>query len=81
MGFIETDEGNVAFTHRPEFARGLASTGSHIAVFYGHTHRRKSEKIGETHLINPGEIMGLKEEPGWIVFDSKTGAVEHFTTG
>lgn len=81
VGFIETDDGNIAFTHRPEFAKGLASTGSHIAVFYGHTHRRKSEKIGEIHLVNPGELMGLKEEPGWIVFDSATGAQEHFTLG
>jgi len=79
VGFVETDEGSIAFTHRPEFARGLASTGSHIAVFYGHTHRRKSERIGGAHLINPGELMGLKEEPGWIVYDTATGAVEQFT--
>jgi len=78
FGFIETEAGSVAFTHRPEFAKGLASTGSYIAVFYGHTHRRKSEKIGETRLVNPGELMGLKEDPGWIVFDTATGGEEHF---
>jgi putative phosphoesterase len=73
VGFLETPEGKVAFTHRPEFARGLASTGSYIAVFYGHTHVHTSERIGVTHLVNPGELMGLREEPGWIVFDLETG--------
>ena len=79
VGFIETDEGNIAFTHRPEFARGLASTGTHIAVFYGHTHERKSERIEKTALVNPGELMGFRQRPGWIVWDSSTGEEEHFT--
>ena len=79
VGFVETEEGSIAFTHRPEFAKGLASTGSHVAVFYGHMHRRRSEKVGGTALINPGELMGLKEEPGWIIFDTATGKEEHFT--
>ncbi len=78
VGFVETGEGNIAFTHRPEFARGLASTGNHIAVFYGHTHRRKSERIGGTRLVNPGELMGFREEPGWIIFDTVTKEEEHF---
>lgn len=79
VGFLNTDDGEIAFTHRPEFARGLASTGMYTAVFYGHTHRRKSETIGETWLINPGEMMGLLEPPGWILFDPATGTEKHFT--
>ena len=79
VGFIVTENGEIAFTHRPEFARGLASTASYIAVFYGHTHRRSSEMVGGTHLVNPGEIMGLKEAPGWILFDLETGRQEHHT--
>ena len=77
IGHLDTPDGQVAFTHRPEFARGLASTGTYRAVFYGHTHIHASEKIGKTHLVNPGELMGLREEPGWIVFDLEKGEETH----
>jgi putative phosphoesterase len=79
VGFIETEDGEIAFTHRPEFARGLASTGKYVAVFYGHTHVRKSERVNGTWLVNPGELMGLIERPGWILFDLATGESRHFT--
>jgi putative phosphoesterase len=79
VGFVTTPDGEIAFTHRPEFARGLASTDRYRAVFYGHTHRRKTETIGATWLVNPGELMGLIEPPGWILFDLSSGAQEHFT--
>ena len=81
VGFLETPDGKIALTHRPEFARGLASTGSYIAVFYGHTHIHRKEMIGDTHLVNPGELMGLREEPGWIVFDLETGEETHHPLG
>lgn len=81
VGFIGTERGEIAFTHRPEFARGLACTGLYIAVFYGHTHERKSENVGDTRLVNPGELMGLMEKPGWIEFDLETGREKHHTLG
>jgi predicted phosphodiesterase len=73
IGFVETPSGEVAFTHRPEFARGLACTQKYAAVFYGHTHKGKTEKIANTWLVNPGELMGLLETPGYLVFDLDTG--------
>lgn len=79
LGFIQTENGKVAFTHRPEFARGLASTDDYIAVFYGHTHKKKADQIGNTYLVNPGDLMGLLEPPGWIIFDLTKGTWEHFT--
>jgi putative phosphoesterase len=79
VGFVETADGEIAFTHRPEFARGLACTQKYTAVFYGHTHRMKIEKVGATWLVNPGELMGLLEKPGWIVFDLAAGEEKHYT--
>jgi len=79
VGFVETENGEIAFTHRPEFARGLACTGKYTAVFYGHTHRMKIERVGSTWLVNPGEIMGLLEPPGWIVFDLASGEAKHYS--
>ena len=75
-GFVETEHGEIAFTHRPEFARGFACTRKYAAVFYGHTHRLKAERIGETWLVNPGDLLGLYEPAGWIVFDLATGELE-----
>ncbi len=68
MGTIETDSGDIAFTHKPVFATGLASEKRYHAVFCGHSHRHKSEKINGTRLINPGDIMGLHEKPGWVLY-------------
>ncbi|UCF05725.1 MAG: YfcE family phosphodiesterase [bacterium] len=73
FGFIETGEGVAAFTHRPEFAEGFATTGRYKAVFYGHTHRHKAERIGDTWLINPGELLGFIERPRYIIFDLAQG--------
>ena len=79
VGFVQTRHGEIAFTHRPEFARGLACTGRYRAVFYGHTHRRKSETVNGTWLVNPGELMGLIEPPGWLLFDLADGKAIHMT--
>jgi putative phosphoesterase len=73
IGMLDTPDGRIAFTHRKQRALDLAGTGRYIAVFYGHTHVRASEKIGGTSLVNPGELMGLRSEPGWIVFETSTG--------
>lgn len=78
VGFLETPDGEVAFTHRPEFAKGLAFTGQYAAVFFGHTHRRLMEKIGGTWLVNPGELMGLIEGPGGVIFDLAKGLAAYF---
>ena len=76
IGTIEAGGGLVAFTHYPEFGRGLAATGEYVAVFSGHTHTARSEDVGGVLHLNPGEIMGLLEKPSMAVWDSGTGEVE-----
>ena len=78
VAFLEVENTNIAFTHRPEFALGLASTGKYSAVFFGHTHIHKESKINDTWLINPGEIMGLRENPGWLLFDTEDSSFKHY---
>ncbi len=75
-GVIETDKGLVAITHYPEHGKGLAATGHYAAVFSGHTHFRMSEILNGTPHVNPGEVMGLLGEPGFVVFDLESGDVE-----
>jgi len=77
MGEIETDEGMIAFTHRPEFGGGLAATGRYLAVFSGHTHRHLAEGAPPAIHINPGELIGLFEDAGFAMFDTVSGGVEH----
>ncbi len=79
LGTIETGEGKIAFTHRPQFAEGLAYTGEYTAVFHGHTHIGRNERIGNCSLVNPGEIMGLINEPGFVIFDLSRGSAEYIT--
>lgn len=77
VGFFDSEPVHIAFTHKPEFARGLACNGNYTAVLCGHTHRFKIERVGSVWLVNPGELMELIEPPGWIVFDPETGELEH----
>ncbi|MBN2185162.1 MAG: YfcE family phosphodiesterase [Candidatus Krumholzibacteriota bacterium] len=77
-GVLDTGSGVIAWTHRPESGDELAASGKYTAVFSGHTHIRRSEKAGDTWHINPGELMGLREDPGFAVFDPETGELEYF---
>lgn len=78
IGFVEVPEGSIAFAHKSELARGFAFTEKHIAVFYGHTHRHMVEKLNGVPFINPGELMGLMESPGWVVFDTESETAQRF---
>jgi len=77
-GIIETPEGDIAFAHKPELAKGFAYTGDYISVFFGHTHKHVIETVNGVPFVNPGELMGLLEKPGWVLFDTENGAVQHF---
>ncbi len=76
-GFIIVDfeEFRVAMTHYPENARAHAMAGDFDMVFYGHTHEYSERIIGKTLLLNPGDIMGLKEDPSFCLVESDTKEV------
>ncbi len=79
-GVSEVDVGGrrIAFQHYPEIARGSASSDLYDAVFYGHTHKRHSEYIGETLLANPGNVCGVIESPGFAVYRTDENDLIHF---
>ena len=79
FGRVETARGDIAITHWPEFAAGLASTGDYRAVFSGHTHIRTRTDKGDSVHINPGDMMGLMEKPGFAVFDMESGDLENIS--
>lgn len=60
----------IAIIHYPEPARRIAQSGQLDLVCYGHDHTRLLEQIGRTWLVNPGDIMGLRNQPGWALYDA-----------
>ena len=69
---IESGGKKIAFTHFPNEAKKLAQSGKFDVVFYGHTHRPWDEKVGECHMINPGELAGQYQKPTFAVYDTTT---------
>lgn len=65
--------------HLPWTAQKAAQRGIYDAVFYGHTHCAAVEQIGKVPLINPGEIYGRQEKPGFAVLETQTLRIRHLT--
>lgn len=55
-------------------AKEMARSGEFDIVFHGHFHRRKEEVVGNTAVVNPGALTGLK--PSCAVYDTDKNTVE-----
>ncbi|MEZ4528565.1 MAG: metallophosphoesterase [Desulfobacterales bacterium] len=69
----------IAFAHERLKADGLVFSGKYDLVCFGHTHTWLQEKIGETLLLNPGEIMGKDGDPGFCFAEIPSGTVERIS--
>ena len=58
--FMEIDDKQVFVTHYDDLAVPMALSGKYNAVFYGHNHLVKSERIDNVWIVNPGEIAAQK---------------------
>ncbi len=65
----------IAVNHYPEIARGLAVGGGYDVVCCGHDHALHEERVGDTLLLNPGEIMGRFGRSTYLLLDTDTRAV------
>lgn len=70
MAEIELGGLKVAVNHYPQIARALAASGQYDLVCYGHDHTAHEEWVGETLLINPGELMGMKGRSTIAIFNT-----------
>jgi len=76
IGKLDLEECSLAFTHYEETGQALAHTGDYDLVCCGHTHVYRMEKINNTTLLNPGDVMG-KDGPGrFCLFDTGTRDLE-----
>jgi putative phosphoesterase len=75
-GEIEVNDFKVAFTHYRAVADGLAAGGTYDLVCFGHSHEAFLGKVGNTDLLNPGEVMGKDGSPGFYLADTSAGTYE-----
>ena len=73
---LELDGRVIAVNHYPLIARPLAESGDYHAVFYGHDHTLLVEQVGDTLLLNPGEVMGRFGKSTFAWYDTQTGVAE-----
>ncbi|MFA6073097.1 MAG: metallophosphoesterase [Candidatus Woesearchaeota archaeon] len=77
---IEVDNRKVFLTHYPMLAKPMAKSGEFDAVFYGHNHEAKIDKIGECLVVNPGELSAHKTgDATFAIWDTKKNSAELFT--
>lgn len=66
----------IAVNHYPSVAKNLAASDSYDLVCYGHDHTAHEERVGNTLLLNPGELMGLQGRSTIAILDTDTRQVE-----
>jgi hypothetical protein len=73
--FAELELGgrSIAVNHYPAIAAPLAASGAYDAVFHGHDHTPREERIGRTLLLNPGEVMGRFGRSTFAVYETEAG--------
>ncbi|QTA87154.1 Phosphodiesterase, MJ0936 family [Desulfonema magnum] len=76
-GEVELDGFKIGFAHEPVIADGLLYRKKYDMVCFGHSHTYTEERIGQTLLLNPGEIMGKDGRPGFALVNIVTGKCEH----
>ena len=69
----------IFITHLPWTAAEAARSGRYDAVFFGHTHTPEQFMLGDTLVVNPGEIYGRQGTPSIGVYDTETNAVRIIT--
>ena len=67
---IELGGLKIAMNHYPKIARALAESGRYDLVCYGHDHTAHEEWVGETLLLNPGEVMGMNGRSTMAIFNT-----------
>lgn len=81
QGEITADGLIIGFNHYPELARGLAMTGQNDIVCCGHNHIHNVENLGKCLLINPGDLLGKDDKPGFMLLDTTDKSVIRIEVG
>ncbi len=74
---IEIDNKKIAIIHSPAIAEAVALSDKYDLVCHGHDHKKRCESRGETLLVNPGEIAGIKNNPSIAIYDTEKNEIKH----
>jgi putative phosphoesterase len=75
----EIEDRKIFMSHYPNISTMAAKLGDYNICIYGHSHIYHQEVIGDTLLLNPGEIMGRKNNPTMATVDLNTLSVTKHT--
>jgi putative phosphoesterase len=73
---LELDGSRIAVNHYPEIGQALVHSGRYDLVCYGHDHTAHQQQVGNSLLINPGEVMGMNGRATLSVYDTETRQAE-----
>ena len=73
---LELGGRRIAVNHYPSIARDQAACGRYDLVCHGHDHRPNVERVGDTLLLDPGEVMGRFGRSTYALYDTDTGEAE-----
>ncbi len=66
----------IGANHYPGIGRRLAESGAYDLACYGHDHTPHIETVGDTVLVNPGEVMGRFGKSTFAIYDTEAGTAE-----
>ena len=70
--FVELTGKRIFITHYPELGQPMAQSGLYDLVCYGHDHQQFYARVGDCHLVNPGELSGhLTGRVSFAIYDSE----------
>lgn len=72
FGRVDAEGRGIAFVHDGVFADDLGAGGRYDIVCFGHYHVYMQKKIGNTLVLNPGEVLGKDGNPGFCVVNTAT---------
>lgn len=81
QGQITIDGLTFGFFHYPRLARALAATGDFDVVCFGHNHVSEITTVGKTILLNPGDLHGRDDPPGFLLFDTEKKEAQRHIVG
>lgn len=75
---FEEDGLKIACYHgtEPQIKDALIECGRYDVFVYGHTHKIRNEKVGNTLVLNPGTVHGFEHRPTIMIFDTQTQVSE-----
>lgn len=75
---LELDGKKIILMHEPFLLEELIKAQATDYIFYGHMHKVDLRRVGKTHVLNPGESRGWRQNPSFFIVDMNTRTFKKF---